>query len=64
MKRETALKALDDEAGQEIGLLLRIFKANLLARNSKAEDEFSDGISLLVKAYDGASKIITDKLVE
>jgi hypothetical protein len=64
MKRALALKALDDATSEHMGKILYncIFQMN--ARDQKALDEFSNGFGTLVKAYDAATKIITDKLVE
>ena len=64
MKREPALKALDEALNDEMGLLVRVLAGNITARDAGALDKFGNGFSSLVKAYDGASKIITDKLVE
>lgn len=64
MKRTLALEKLDEAVGEHMGKLLYncIFQIN--ARDAKALDEFSNGFCSLLKAYDGATKIITDKLVE
>lgn len=64
MKRETALKALDEAINDEMGLLVRVLAGNITGRDPQALDKFSNGFSSLVKAYDGITKIITDKLVE
>jgi hypothetical protein len=64
MKRETALKALDNALDDEMGLLIRVMAGNITARDPQALDKFGNGFGSLVKAYDGAAKIITDKLVE
>jgi hypothetical protein len=64
MKRDVAMKALDEALGDEMGLLVRVLAGNMTARDTQALDKFANGFTSLVKAYDGASKIIADKLVE
>ena len=64
MKRALALAKLDDAAGDEISLMLRTCIFQINARDQKALDEFSNGLSSLVKAYDGATRIITEKLID
>ena len=40
MKRETALKALDEALNDEMGLLIRVLAGNITARDASALDKF------------------------
>ncbi len=64
MKREAALKALDDALGNEMGLMISVLVTNITSRDGSSLEKFSNGLSSLIKAYDGASKIIAEKLNE
>ena len=64
MKRTLALEKLDEAVGDQMTNLFRVFVSNQAARDGMAADKFSSLFNATVKAYDDATKIINDKLVE